>query len=175
MKILKDGEPLYPVEPAGVGQHVGKLDVARRGPLTDSRVGIGRQVRGEVVEHDGKTRQIRGRNLCTSLLVSLASATLSQGQLLSSQGSREHQAQRSGSWGDDEAMGDPTAAAWSIKVPAGRAVPLILMQRSQTARFGKSACSASPPATSERAGYRCSSPHARHEGVARAACFISSV
>jgi hypothetical protein len=42
-----------PVEPRPVERGVGQLDVVRLGPDSDAGVGPGRQVRAEVVEHDG--------------------------------------------------------------------------------------------------------------------------
>ena len=52
-EVAQRGElGLDPVEPGAVERHVGELDVVRRRPVADPGVGLGGQVRAEVVEHD---------------------------------------------------------------------------------------------------------------------------
>ncbi len=52
-EVAKAGELRFdPVQPAGVERHVGELDVVGVGVVTDPGVGLGGQVRAEVVQDD---------------------------------------------------------------------------------------------------------------------------
>lgn len=52
-EVAQRGElRLDAVQPGRVGRHVGELGVVRRRPVTNPGVGLGGQVRTEVVQHD---------------------------------------------------------------------------------------------------------------------------